>query len=612
MSAGKRVGMLTDVEGLAGRGSLIRLHPAGSSIQFQLDRYLGGGFAVHFKRVICALTVLAVVSNGCAPTPPSPASNSSSHGGRVIVGSITDAKVLNPIVLFDLPSGSVTNQIYESLIALNKDTGLPEPRLAEKFEQSADARTLTFVLREGLQWSDGSPFTGDDFLFTAEAVMRSKKTIWKNRFQDISGALDFAEGKAQTIGGIAVSGTTITVTFAKPSCAALSLMGAFPILPKSVFGRYLDPNDASKNLDDATENVSPTLAMGPFRFKEWVPNDHITLVRNERFFLKPPDLDELVFKVYPTASGVAAALKAGEVDLALVQPGDLDALRSSESLRLIAYPDTTYTFISWNQLRGGKEFFRDQAIRQALAYGLDWDGIIKTVYAGQATRIMGPLHPASWAYDSTGLNPYSYDPAKARQLLESDGWQLDPDGTYAKNGQRLEFTLTASAGDRAREAVQQVAIEQYGQIGIHVEPRTEAFEALSSRITQSKDSQYGDEGGRDFDAVVAGQANSPDPDTMYVVWHSTSIKSGFNNIGYSNLTTDQELEDGRSQCSAEARKQIYSAMNKQLNEQQPFDFGLVANNLLFVNNRVQGVEAGSWYSFPSFVHMRSAERWSVQ
>jgi peptide/nickel transport system substrate-binding protein len=520
--------------------------------------------------------------------------------------------VLNPVLLADVPSGSVIGQIYESLIALNKDSGLPEPRLAERFEQSPDSRKLTFVLRDGLQWSDGSPFTGDDFLFTAEAVMRSKKTIWKNRFQDIAGARDFADGKAPSIAGIVVSGTTLTVTFSQPSCAALSLMGAFPILPKSVFGRYLDPNDASKNLDDAPENVSPPLAMGPFRFKEWVPNDHITLARNEHFFLARPNLDELVYRVYPSTSAVAAALKTDEVDMALAQPQDLDDLRSDGSLRLIAYLDTIYTYINWNQLRGGKEFFRDQIVRQALAYGLDWDGIIKTVYAGQATRLMGPLHVSSWAYDATGLNPYVYDPAKARQILEAGGWKTDPDGTYAKNGQRLEFTLLTQAGDKAREAVQQIAVEQYRQIGVHVEPRTEAFEALTTRLNQSRDSQYGEEGGRDFDAIIASQANSPDPDTMYIVWHSSSIKSGFNNIGYRNQVTDQELADGRSQCSPETRKQIYSTMNRQLNDEQPFDFGLIAKSLLFVNNRVQGVEAGSWYSFPSYVHMRNAERWSVQ
>ena len=567
---------------------------------------------MHLSRVVVALTILAVLSNACAPAPPPQTSVRSLPGGRVVLGSITDAKVLNPVLLADVPSGSVIEQIYESLISLNKETGLPEPRLAERFDQSPDARTLTFVLRDGLQWSDGSAFTGDDFLFTAEAVMRSKKTIWKNRFQDIAGARDFADGKAPTIAGIAVSGKTITVSFSQPSCAALSLMGAFPILPKSVFGHYLDPNDASKNLDDAPENVSPTLAMGPFRFKEWLPNDHITLTRNEHFFLGRPNLDELVYRVYPSTSGVAAALKTDEVDMALAQPQDLDDLRSAGNLHLITYLDTVYTFISWNQLRGGKEFFRDQAVRQALAYGLDWDGIIKTIYAGQATRIMGPLHVGSWAYEATGLNPYTYDPARARHLLEGDGWQTDPDGTYAKDGQRLEFTLLTSAGDKAREAAQQIAVEQYRQIGVHVDPRTEAFEALSTRNNQSRDSQYGDDGGRDFDAILGTQANSPDPDTMYIVWHSSSIKSGFNNIGYRNQGTDQELEEGRSECAPETRKQIYSTMNKQLNEEQPFDFGFIAKSLVFVNNRVQGVEGGNWYSFPSAVYMRNAERWSVQ
>ncbi len=86
------------------------------------------------------------------------------------------------------------------------------------------------------------------------------------------------------------------MNFSQPSCAALSLMGAFPIVPKAAFGRYLVANDSSKNLDDAPENTSPPLAMGPFRFKEWVQNDHITLVRNERFFLGQSKLDQLVFK----------------------------------------------------------------------------------------------------------------------------------------------------------------------------------------------------------------------------------------------------------------------------------------------------------------------------
>ncbi len=150
------------------------------------------------SRVACVTALLLAVSAACAPTAPPAPSESGKAGGQAIIGGLVQARVLNPILLTDLPSGAVSGQIYESLIALNKDTGLPEPRLAERFEQSPDSRTLTFVLRDGLQWSDGTPFSGDDFLFTAEAVMRSKKTIWKNRFQDISGARDYADGKAET------------------------------------------------------------------------------------------------------------------------------------------------------------------------------------------------------------------------------------------------------------------------------------------------------------------------------------------------------------------------------------------------------------------------------
>ena len=158
-------------------------------------------------RVTVTLAILALWSTACAAVAPSTPSGGERTGGRVIIGSISDAKVLNPILLTELNSGAVTEQIYESLIALNKDTGLPEPRLAERFEQSPDSRTLTFVLRDGLQWSDGSPFSGEDFRFTAEAIMRSKKAIWKNRFQDIAGAREFADGAADSISGINIAGT---------------------------------------------------------------------------------------------------------------------------------------------------------------------------------------------------------------------------------------------------------------------------------------------------------------------------------------------------------------------------------------------------------------------
>src|SRR5258708_35457505 len=104
------------------------------------------------SRVACVTALLLAVSAACAPTAPPAPSESGKAGGQAIIGGLVQARVLNPILLTDLPSGAASGQIYESLIALNKDTGLPEPRLPERVGQSADRLTVRVVPRVGLQW----------------------------------------------------------------------------------------------------------------------------------------------------------------------------------------------------------------------------------------------------------------------------------------------------------------------------------------------------------------------------------------------------------------------------------------------------------------------------
>src|SRR5439155_20793627 len=124
------------------------------------------------------------------------------RGGRLVTGAISDAKVLNPVLSSDVPSAEVWGRIYESLIHVDPQTGQPPRGLAERFEVGADGQTLTFALRQGLTWSDGTPFSGEDVKLTAGAVMRSKKSVRKSTFQDIVGARAYAEGKATSIEGI--------------------------------------------------------------------------------------------------------------------------------------------------------------------------------------------------------------------------------------------------------------------------------------------------------------------------------------------------------------------------------------------------------------------------
>ena len=526
------------------------------------------------------------------PVPTTaPAAGQPKPGGRVILGDFADAKTLNPVTVTDVPSDVVTSRIYTGLIAVDPKTGEVGPNLAEKFDFSADGKTLTFQLRDGLKFSDGSPLTGDDFKFTVMATLRSKKTNHKNNVDQIVGAKEYISGGADDVSGIKVDGNNITVTLVNAFCPALNQIGNLNIIPKSVFGKYLDPKDAGKNLDDAPENNAPPVSSGAFTFKEWVPNDHITLVRNDNYWQKA-NIDEWVHKVYPNQDALTAALKVGEVDMAQFDPKDVQDMQSVSSVQVFKYLNLGYTYIGWNQLRGGKEFLQSKAVRQALTYGLNVDQVVDKVLFGEGVKMVAHTPPVSWAYDPNGMNDYRYDPARAEQLLQQDGWAKGSDGIYAKGGQKLEFSIITNAGNVIRETFIQVAAEQYRQIGINVEPRTESFEALVDRINTSKDPTYGDQGGHDFDADVIGWSLTADPD-MYSIWHSNSTHPSENNyIQYKNPDLDKAIEDSRTHCAQADRKAAIKTANQILNDEQPYNFGFAQNVLLGVSKKIQNINPG--------------------
>ncbi len=557
-----------------------------------------------------------LVLAACAPRVPTaepPARAASpSPGGHVIFGTISDARTLNPVLASDNVSDEMWHLLYERLVTADPKTGEIRPRLAESFTVSPDSKTIMYVLRDGIRWSDGSPITGDDFTFTVEAVMRSQKSPRKSVFQDIVGAKEYGQGQADGIAGITVDGKKIVVQLSKPYCPGVYAIGAnVGILPRAEFGRYLDPKDASKNLDDAPENIAPRLVSGAFRFKEWVPNDHITLEHNDAFFLGRPNLDQFVNRVVPNATALAAALETGEVDVsAALDARDADALRRVGSLDVASYLAPGYTFIGWNQLRGRKEFLRSKPLRQALAYGLNMQQVVASVYFGQGQKMVAHTPPISWAYSADGLNPYDFDPARAQQLIEADGWRKGADGVYARDGQRLAFEIVTNSGNSAREALLQVATEQYRQIGVNVTPRTESFEALVDRLQKSRDATYGDQGGHDFDAVILGWSLNPDPDP-YAFWHSSQIGSGgFNFVGYKNAAVDQALDDGRSRCGVNERKDAYRRVNTQLNEDQPYNFGVASKTILAYARSIQGVDQGPWPNRDTGV-LWNIEKWAI-
>ena len=168
------------------------------------------------------------------------------------------------------------------------------------------------------------------------------------------------------------------------------------------------------------------------------------------------------------------------------------------------------------------------------------------------------------------------------------------DDYKAEEMRQPRIHLVDVAAGVIRETLIQIAAEQYKQIGINVEAKTESFEALVDRLNTSKDPTYGDQNGRDFDAYVLGWSQTADPD-QYQIWHSSRTHpSESNYVIYKNPDMDKAIEDSRTQCGQADRKAAFKRASQILNEDQPYNFGFARNILLGVNKKVQAIQPGSF------------------
>jgi len=305
---------------------------------------------------------------------------------------------------------------------------------------------------------------------------------------------------------------------------------------------------------------------GPFEFVEWVKDDHLLIKRNESYWNKQagPYLDRVRYRPIPDDTVKLQSLQAGEIDVIdYVQPRDVAAVKADKNLVTLDVPSLAAFSYQLNHTRPP---FNVKALRQAVAYALDLDQIVKGVWLNVGVPANGPIPPTSWAYDRT-ITPIKRDLAKAKAKLAEGG---KPTG--------FPFTITtANIPINVQEA--EVIQAQLGEAGMQVKIK------LVDAATQLSDGNS-----RNFDMISYQWSGRPDPDGNIYQFFKTTPGTSLNWSGISNPQLDALLDKTREVSSQPERKRLYSELIKILQDELPMVYIVHPIEPKAFSPKVQGYE----------------------
>lgn len=481
-------------------------------------------------------------------------------GGSLTMAAFAEPTTLNPMSQ-DINVQYVVAQLYPSLLKFDQQVN-PKPFLAASWTVSEDGTTYSFTLADGAKWSDGQPITSSDVKFSFEEMILSYQPAGKANFSVIT-SIDDSDPKV------------VTFVLDRPYAPFLRLLNSLyaPILPKHIYEGTVPA--------DNPNSLSAAVTGGPFRLKEWVKGDHITLERNPDAF-DAPYLDEVIIRPIPEASARMLALKTGAIDYlppAAVPYASFAMLEGDPNITVAPIGDEAAGKVLTVGFNLRTAPFDNVKVRQAISHGIDTNFIANAVSFGHETAAVGPLNASSWAWDES-LKGYEFDPELAGKMLDEAGYPKGADGF------RFKMVVNTRPSVVTFQKANEIIVQNLRAIGIDAELRP----LESGPYTTST---YID---ADFGLSSAAWISAFDANNLTPLYTCDNIRPApySNFMGYCNAEVDKLLAEGAAETDQQERHAIYVKAQQAIIDDAPAIWPMNWSDWSAYRQHVKGLPAGPW------------------
>lgn len=445
---------------------------------------------------------------------------------------------LDPALIVDVPAGSLSAKLFNGLVRIGDDLSI-EPDLAEGWSVSKDGLIYTFKLKKGVTFSNRREVKARDFKYSFQRILAPKSkspNTWV--FEKLLGADDYMKGRAEEVKGVkAVDDYTLEIRLRHPFSPFLSLL--------AMTTAYVVPREEVERW--GPDFSSHPIGTGPFTLKEWLPNREIRFENRRDYFAGAAKVRGLIYRIIPEDLTAVTEFEIGNIDVLTIPVSEFSRYKKDpERKNFISSIKGLNTY--YLGLNCSKPPFDNINVRRAIAYAVDREKILNTIYEQRGRLASGPLPDTLRRWDMS--SPYNYDPVKAKEIIVKEGLK----------GASINFYVTA---DQEIVDIAEVIQSYIRDAGINVKIKQLEWSAYKEALNKGEPDMF----------YLSWWADYPDPDNfLFPLFHSSNHGPAGNRSRYTNYAVDSLIEKGQRTLEEKRRESLYKKAEEIIVADAPWIF----------------------------------------